>query len=238
MQNFTEHSLDTSKICVVIPAFNEEKVIAEVIREVKAAGDFLIVAVDDGSKDHTFAAASTDNDSNVVVLRHRINRGKGAATKTGIVAANRLGADIVVTMDGDGQHDPTDIEALVQPIIDGDYDVVLGTRPKRKGEMPFLKIIANKIGNLVTWLFYGIHVSDSQSGFRAYSRFAATIIDTKADKYEYDSKVIREINNNRLRFTEVPIQVRYTAYSMGKPQKQGFINGIKTLWRMIWGMLV
>ncbi len=104
--------------------------------------------------------------------------------------------------------------------------------------MPFVKIIANKIGNIVTWLLYGIHVSDSQSGFRAYSHVAATIIDTKADKYEYDSKVIREINNNRLRFIEVPIKVRYTEYSMGKPQKQGFVNGIKTLVRMVWGMIV
>ncbi len=223
-------------VSVVVPAYNEAEVIAEVVREIRAAGDYLIIVVDDGSKDDTFQQAKCCDE--VVVLRHRINRGKGAATKTGIVAANRLGADIVVTLDGDGQHDPTDIKALIQPIIDGDCDVVLGTRPKKRGEMPLVKIIANRIGNLVTWLFYGIHVSDSQSGFRAYSRFAATIIDTRADKYEYDSKVIREINNNRLKFTEVEIKVRYTEYSMGKVQKQGFINGIKTLVRMIWGMLV
>jgi hypothetical protein len=104
--------------------------------------------------------------------------------------------------------------------------------------MPFLKIVANIIGNTITWLLYGIHVSDSQSGFRAYSHYAATIIDTRADKYEYDSKVIREINNNRLKFIEIPIKVRYTKYSMGKPQKQGFVNGLITLARMIWSMLV
>jgi len=212
-----------STVSVVVPAYNEAEVIAEVVREVRAAGDYLIIVVDDGSNDDTFQQAKCCDE--VVVLRHRINRGKGAATKTGIVAANRLGADIVVTLDGDGQHDPTDIEALIAPIQKGQCDVVLGCRPRVSGEMPFIKIIANKIGNIVTWLFYGIHVSDSQSGFRAYSRFAATIIDTKADKYEYDSKVIREINNNRLRFVEVPIKVRYTEYSMGKPQKQGFING-------------
>lgn len=224
------------KIAVVVPAYNEAEVIAGVVAEIQKAGDYLVVVVDDGSKDSTFhSAASCEG---IVVLRHRINRGKGAATKTGIVAANRLGADIVVTMDGDGQHDPGDIRALVQPIVDGTFDVVLGSRPKRRGEMPVVKIIANKIGNVVTWLFYGIYVADSQSGFRAYSSFAANIIDTKADKYEYDSKVIREINNNRLKFTEVEIKVRYTEYSMGKVQKQGFINGIKTLWRMIWSMFV
>ena len=224
------------KIYVVIPAFNEARVIADVIREVQAAGDYGIVVVDDGSKDGTCKRAASC--TGVIALRHKINRGKGAATKTGIVAANKLGAEIVVTIDGDGQHDPSDIEDLVRPIIDGECEVVLGVRRKKKGEMPFLKIIANRIGNTVTWIFYGIHVSDSQSGFRAYSRFAAAIIDTKADKYEYDSKVIREINNNRLSFREVPIKVRYTEYSMGKKQKQGLVNGIRTLIRMIWDILV
>jgi glycosyltransferase involved in cell wall biosynthesis len=223
-------------VAVVVPAYNEASVIADVIGEIKAAGDYLLLVVDDGSKDETYAVAQAV--PGVIALRHRINRGKGAATKTGIVAANLLGADIIVTMDGDGQHDPGDIENLIAPIVSDACDVVLGTRQKIKGEMPFFKIIANKIGNVVTWILYGIHVSDSQSGFRAYSRFAAKIIDTKADKYEYDSKVIREINNNRLRFVEVPIKVRYTDYSMGKPQKQGFINGLKTLARMIWGTLV
>jgi len=223
-------------VFVVIPAFNEARVIVDVVREVQAAGDYNIIVVDDGSKDQTCELAASC--PGVVALCHKINRGKGAATKTGIVAANKLGADIVVTIDGDGQHDPLDIEELIRPIIDGECEVVLGVRRKKKGEMPFLKIIANKIGNTVTWFFYGIHVSDSQSGFRAYSRYAAAIIDTKADKYEYDSKVIREINNNRLSYREVPIKVRYTEYSMGKTQKQGFVNGLRTLVRMIWDMLV
>ncbi len=222
-------------IAIVIPVYNEAAVIAEVIREIQAAGDYLIVVVDDGSKDDTFHKAKTC--IGAIVLRHRINRGKGAAIKTGIMAANRLGAHIIVTIDGDGQHDPNDIDALIQPIQEGRVEVVLGTRAKKKGEMPFLKILANKFGNTVTWLLYGMHVSDSQSGFRAYSRFAAQIIDTKADKYEYDSKVIREINSNRLSYTEVPIKVRYTEYSMGKPQKQGFVNGVKTMFRMIWDLI-
>lgn len=223
-------------VCIVIPVYNEGQVIRQVIDEVRRCGDYTIIVVDDGSKDDTFRVASLAE--GVFVLRHKINRGKGAATKTGIVAAQRLHPDVVVTMDGDGQHDPADINALICPILCDGYDVVLGTRLVDKEGMPWIKVLANKIGNLITWLFYGIHVTDSQSGFRAYSHFAAAIIDTKADKYEYDSKVIREINNHRLRFKEVPIKVRYTDYSMGKPQKQGFFMGLKTLWRMIWDLLV
>ena len=225
-----------TKIFVVIPVFKESQVINDVIKEIRRSCDCTVIIVDDGSQDDTFSKISTNDD--VIALRHKINRGKGAATKTGIAAAHRLGADVIVTMDGDGQHDPSDIDELVRPIIHGPFDVVLGTRPRVVGEMPWIKIIANKIGNVITWLLYGLHVSDSQSGFRAYSRYATSVIDTRADKYEYDSKVIREINHNRLNFTEVPIKVRYTEYSMGKPQKQGFVNGLRTVARMIWSMIV
>lgn len=222
------------KIAVVIPCYNEGQVIAAVIHEISAAGDFAIIVIDDGSKDNTYQHILCED---VLALRHKLNRGKGAAIKTGIMAANLLEADVVVTMDGDGQHDPDDISRLIQPIIQGECDVVLGSRLLHREEMPLSNRLANKIGNFITWLFYGIMVSDSQSGFRAFSRYAALIIDTKADKYEYDSKVIREIKNNRLRFKEVPVHTRYTVYSKGKKQKQGFISGLVTFYRMIWKMI-
>jgi glycosyltransferase involved in cell wall biosynthesis len=221
-------------IVIVIPVYNEAKVIGEVIDGVRAQGFEHIVVVDDGSKDDSFVTASAYD---ALTLRLKINRGKGAAVKTGIMAANLIDADVVVTMDGDGQHDPADIHPLIAPILEGRSDVVLGSRLLDREEMPFIKTVANRIGNCITWLFYGLLVSDSQSGFRAYSRYAALIIDTKADKYEYDSKVIREIKNNRLRFTEVPVHTRYTEYASGKKNKQGFINGLITLYRMIWKLI-
>jgi hypothetical protein len=148
-----------------------------------------------------------------------------------------LNAEVVVTMDGDGQHDPVDLTTLIAPILAGESDVVLGSRLLCREEMPRIKVLANSVGNFFTWLFYGLLVSDSQSGFRAYSNYAALIIDTKADKYEYDSKVIREIKNNRLRFTEVSVHTRYTEYSKGKKNKQGVLNGIITLYRMVWKLV-
>ena len=222
-------------IAIVIPCYNESEVIRSVIREIRIVCDHQIIIIDDGSRDNTLENIQQEE---VLFLRHKINRGKGAAIKTGVAAANLLEADVVVTMDGDGQHDPKDIENLVTPILNGEVDVVLGSRKLQSGEMPMMKVVANTIGNFFTWLFYGIWVSDSQSGFRAYSKYAALIIDTKADKYEYDSKIIREIKSNRLDFCEIPIHTRYTEYSKNKKQKQGFTNGLVTLFRMIWNMIV
>lgn len=223
-----------SKIYIAIPAYNEEKVISDVINEIKKAGYQDIIVVDDGSLDATYEKSKA---AGVIALKHKINRGKGAATKTAIEAAKLLGADIIVTMDGDGQHDPADINKLITPILNSECDVTLGTRLKNPLGMPWYKIWQNKIGNAITWYLYGLWVTDSQSGFRAYSREAAEKINTKADHYEYDSEVIREIYIYKLRFREVSITVRYTEYSMGKIQKQGFINGLKTLYKMIWNLI-
>ncbi len=221
-------------VWIVIPAYNEEAVIASVIADIRAAGYDNILVVDDGSKDATFKVAQK---SGAVAIRHRLNRGKGAATKTGIEAAKLLGADIVVTIDGDGQHNPEDIQNLIFPIQNRKADVVLGTRLKDPKGMPWYKIAHNWIGNAIVWYLYGLWVSDSQSGFRAYSQKAMQMIDTKTDRYEYDSEVIREIRKHRLKFSEVPIEVRYTEYSMGKLYKQSFLTGIKTVSRMIFHML-
>lgn len=221
-------------IWIVIPAFNEETAIQAVIEEIRKFGYKNIIVVDDGSSDNTYQIAKN---SGATSLRHKINRGKGATTKTGIEAAKILGAEIVVTLDGDGQHNPADIAKLTAPIEFENFDVALGTRLLNPKGMPFHKIIANKIGNFFTWYLYGLWVTDSQSGFRAYSQRAINLIDTRADRYEYDSEIIREIYKYKLKYKEVPIEVRYTQYSMGKIQKQGFWNGLKTLYKMVWNII-
>lgn len=220
---------------IVLPAYNEEKIIQDVLREILAAGYNNIIVVDDGSRDQTYQKAKEI--LGVVALRHKLNRGKGAATKTGIEAAKLLGAGIIVTLDSDGQHNPSDIARLIEPIKKNHCDVVLGTRLKNPKGMPWYKIAANHVGNAITWYFYGLWVSDSQSGFRAYSRHASELINTKTDRYEYDSEVIREIYLYKLKYKEVPIEVRYTEYSMGKIQKQGFVNGLKTFYKIIWNII-
>lgn len=216
-----------AKIFIVIPAFNEESVISEVIAKIKKVGYKNIIVVDDGSSDKTFAKAKT---TSITVLRHALNRGKGAAIKTGIEAAKIMGADTVVTFDGDGQHDPKDIKKIIQLLEKGD-SIVLGVRSFDK--VPILKRLANLFGNSFTWMIYGMSVKDSQCGLRGFSKSALDVIDTQNDRYEYDSEVIREIYKNKLKYSEVPIKVYYTKYSQQKKMKQGFANGIKTLYRMI-----
>ncbi len=230
-----EISSPPRNIWIVVPAYNEEKVIASVIHEIRSAGYSNIIVVDDGSQDHTYN--KTKEITGIVALRHAINRGKGAATKTGIEAAKQKGAEIIVTMDGDGQHDPRDIKNLIHPIREHEYDVVLGSRLINCKGMPWYKILHNRIGNILVWYIYGLYVTDSQSGFRAYSHHATEVINTKTDRYEYDSEVIREIYLYKLKYKEIAIAVRYTDYSMSKLHKQNLVNGIKTLYRMIWRLI-
>jgi glycosyltransferase involved in cell wall biosynthesis len=225
---------DSKKVYIVIPALNEAEVIQEVIVETKKSGYENIIVIDDGSEDSTFQKAK---EAGAIALRHEINRGKGAAAKTGIEAAKMLGADIIVTMDGDGQHDPSDIQSLILPVLKGKCDVVLGTRLKKYQGMPWYKIIYNWIGNAITWYLFGLWVADSQSGMRAYSKKAIELINTKYDRYEYESEVIREIYIYKLKYKEVPIKVRYTDYSKNKKNKQNFANGVKTFYKMLWKLI-
>jgi glycosyltransferase involved in cell wall biosynthesis len=224
-----------NKTFIVIPAYNEATVIQDVIREIQKEGYENIIVVDDGSQDQTFQKAQEI--PGIHVFRHKINRGKGAATKTGIEAAKLLGAEIIVTLDGDGQHDPQDIQKLIQPILEKECEVVLGTRLINPQGMPWYKRIHNRIANVLVWYLFGLWVTDSQSGFRAYSRHASEVINTRYDRYEYDSEVIREIYIYKLKFQEVPVKVRYTEYSMSKLEKQNFFNGIKTLYKMFFKLV-
>jgi len=217
------------KTAVVVPAYNEGKVIGSVISDLKKSGYVHIIVVDDGSADETFRQAKQ---ANVLVFRHKINRGKGAALKTGIEAAKRIGADIVVTFDGDGQHDPNDIDKMIDKIEEG-YDVVLGSRYLLKQHIPCVRRIGNALADIFTFLLYGIWVTDSQSGLRAYTRKAFDIIDTTSDRYEVESEALRDIKRYNLSYTEVPMHVRYTKYSLTKTTRQSIWSGMLTMMRLL-----
>lgn len=220
-----------NRIVIILPAYNEAIVIADVIRDIQRHGFPRIIVVDDGSSDQTGVIAQQ---AGACVVTHQFNRGKGAATKTGIEAAKLFRASLIVTMDADGQHLAKDITGLIQPIVEKKCEVTLGTRIWADNSIPRTKVVQNMLGNAATWLLHRQWVADSQSGFRAYSRRAAQIIDTQADFYNYDSEVISEIRMHQIKYMEVPISVRYTAYTRRKPARQNFANGLRTALYMIW----
>lgn len=222
------HNLNNS-VSILIPAYNEGTVIASVIHSVEKEGWTHILVVDDGSTDNTYSEAKK---TGAIVLRHILNRGKGAAVKTGFEAAKKLKAEIVVTIDADGQHDPKDIARLVKKINEG-YEVVLGVRNFTEKHIPRLKVFGNYIGNIFTWMLYGLWVTDSQSGIRSYSKKALSLIHIYNDRYEFESEIVREIYLHKLKWMELPITVRYTQYDQNKRNKQSLINAAKTMMRLV-----
>ena len=184
------------KTFAVIPAFNEERTIAGVVHESAKHVDSVIV-VDDGSTDQTAACARL---AGAIVLSHAITCGAGASTMTGILAARKSGAEIVVTIDADGQHDPGDIPKLLKPILDGQVDVVIGTRfAGPRVSIPLVRRIFNGLGNIFTFIVTGKYVSDSQSGLKALGPAAVAKIDLHLSGFEFCSEIIREVVQHKWR---------------------------------------
>jgi len=196
---------------IVIAAYNEGNSIKKVLKLLKKAGYNNIVVVDDGSKDHTYDAALSED---VYVIRHVINRGQGASLKTGIDFALEQGADIIVTFDADGQHRVEDIPAMINPVIRKECEVTLGSRFLNNIEMPWFRRVTLKAAVLILWVFYGIRMTDAHNGFRAMSRKAAKMIDITSDRMEHASQIVEEIHKKRIKFKEVPVTIVYTDYSM------------------------
>ncbi|MCR4314015.1 MAG: glycosyltransferase family 2 protein [Candidatus Uhrbacteria bacterium] len=215
------------KVIALIPAYNEERTIADVLTRTEPFVDGMIV-VDDGSTDRTPQIARAHG---AMVVSHVINRGLGAAIGTGFAAAMRLGADTVVTLDADGQHDPMEIKKFVEAIEQG-ADVVIGSRMLTGFEgMPLHRRAAQIIGNIVTFVLFGAWVTDSQSGFRAFTRWALEKIQIRTNRMEVSSELIAEANRNGLKLVEVPIKAVYTQYSLSKGQN--FFVGLKTVLKLV-----
>jgi polyprenyl-phospho-N-acetylgalactosaminyl synthase len=216
-------------IFIVIAAYNEGKSIAKVVSGLKKANYHNIVVVDDGSKDSTFDVALN---SGATVLRHVVNRGQGAALKTGIDYALRNGADIIVTFDADGQHRVEDLKAMIAPVKNGKYDITVGSRFLKHVEMPFARRLTLKTAIFVVWFFYGAKMTDAHNGFRAMNRKAAQAIDITSDRMEHASQIVEEIHKKHLRYKEVPVTILYNDYTL-QHGHGGIIQAIKVLGRMI-----
>ena len=196
------------KTWIVMPAHNEERSIGRVIDDLRAEGWTNIIVVDDGSGDRTAEIARSKG---AVVISHPKNMGLGAALRTGLRAALERGADVAVTFDADGQHDPKAVGRLVAA-LDG-ADVAIGVR-QHLG-IPLHKRLGNFLLDFVTYLFSGI-LTDSQSGSRAFNRRALETIRIRSNRYEVSSEIIIQASRLRLRLKEVPVRCFYTEYSKAR----------------------
>jgi glycosyltransferase involved in cell wall biosynthesis len=203
---------------VGIPAYNEEKHIAGVVIGSQRHSAKVVVC-DDGSRDLTAEIAER---LGAVLIRHPTNLGKGVAIKDLFSTAKFLGADVLVTIDGDGQHDPQQIPTLVKPILDGTADIVNGSRFLKENPIPnhrrFGDSVLNELSNAVSHH----NLTDSSSGFRAFSRWALDKIDVTEHGMGVDTQLLSEASRNALRVIEVPISVTYSSdTSTYHPAKHG-----------------
>ena len=194
-------------ITVILPAYNEEVSIGSIVLLTRFYADSVIV-IDDGSVDRT---AEIARKAGAEVIVHETNTGKGGALKTGFKAAADLGADIIVTMDSDGQHNPADIPKLVAPIIEGDADIVNGSRYLNGlgKNTPVYRRVGQTILDRFTNINSGIKITDSQSGFRAFAASTIDIFRFNAQGMAIESEMLADAGKAGIRIKEVEIGIRY-----------------------------
>lgn len=196
--------LSEPMLIACIPAYNEEETVARVIISAQRHVDKVILC-DDGSTDLTGEIAERVG---ALVYRHENNEGKGAALKTLFARSLELGAQIVVTIDGDGQHNADEIPNLAKPILDGQADIVVGSRINH-ASMPIHRKLGNRILSAFTNLPSKTKVTDTQSGFRAYSKGALEAIEISEEGIGVDSQILLDASQKGLRIAEVEVGVQY-----------------------------
>jgi glycosyltransferase involved in cell wall biosynthesis len=194
-------------IVVLIPAFNEELTISTVVMLSKRYADNVIV-IDDGSSDRTRELAA---EAGAEVLSHIVNKGKAAALMTGFKRARELGPKCTVTIDGDGQMDPSLIPTVAAPVLQEVADLVIGSRyiGRNGTDTPKHRRVGQKVLNTATALGTDVGVTDSQSGYRALSPNALNNTNFNSDRFNIESEMIAYFSEIGLKIAEVPVTVRY-----------------------------
>lgn len=226
--------LEKSPVVVtVIPAYNEERFIGSVVLKARKYSQKVIV-IDDGSSDDTTQVA---RDAGALVISHPFNRGKGAALNTAFRVMGNHQLDVIVILDGDGQHLPEELARVVEPVLKGEADIVVGSRYiNRISRVPRHRIIGHWVFKWITLAASGVFVSDSQSGFRAFSRKAleSILLDSNgfsSNGFSVESEMQFIARENHLRLVEVPITIRYEDPPKRSVMAHGLfvLNGILNL---------
>ncbi|OGH78284.1 MAG: hypothetical protein A2469_02205 [Candidatus Magasanikbacteria bacterium RIFOXYC2_FULL_40_16] len=217
-------------LIAIIPAYNEEKKIGSVVRDLLNHADKVLV-VDDGSKDRTGAVAK---EAGAMVLTHRINRGQGAALQTGHEYAKKLGADFVLHFDGDGQFDVSDIAPALEKIKSTGADILFGSRfLSKESNIPFIKkYLLFPLARVFNRFFTRIKLTDTHNGFRILNRRALEQISIKQDRMAHATEIISQVKEKGLKYVEFPVKVVYCEYG------QGLLGGLQIFKDLILGRFI
>jgi glycosyltransferase involved in cell wall biosynthesis len=202
----TPGRIQKKRFSAVIPVFNHEQTVADVVKRAMAL-DVPVVVVDDGSTDSTFERIRSI--PGLRILRHRFNRGKGAALLTGFSKAAEL-ADWAITLDADGQHNPDDAKSLMRAIPENLRPIVIGRRTGMQGEgVPWTSRFGRGFSNFWVRMSGGPAVEDSQSGFRIYPLPECMHLDVKARRFQFEVEILAKARWNRIPVIESPVSVSY-----------------------------
>lgn len=197
--------MNQGKVLAAIPCYNEAPFVGDIVRRARAHVDQVIV-VDDGSTDRTAAVAEV---AGAIVVRHETNRGPGAAYRSCLAAARDEGAAFLVTLDGDGQHDPDELPRLLQPLLAGEADVVIGSRFLQPYAIPYYR----KLGIDIITFLYNVgakeRIVDAQSCYRGYTREALDCLRVTEDGFGFSVELLVQARRAGLRIVEVPIACIY-----------------------------
>jgi len=212
---------------IVIPAYNEGKTIFEVLTKTKKFAQKIVV-VDDGSRDNTSLEAER---AGVIVLRHEVNLGKGAALKTGCDYAAQQEAQTIITMDADGQHDPKEIPSFASALEQ--HDIAFGSRKKPKA-MPAVFKLGNLVLTTTLRLLYGVTVEDSQCGYRGFRSEIYGYIRWDATDYYVETEMAIRAGKKKLKHTTIPIETIYADKYKGTTVLDGVMIVVKMIGWKIW----
>jgi glycosyltransferase involved in cell wall biosynthesis len=218
--------IEGRRIAVVVPAYDEERLIARTLRTLPACVDEIVV-VDDGSRDRTREVVAALDDPRIVLVTHPINRGVGAAIATGYREAFRRRAEIAVVMGADGQMDPAELASLALPIVRGEADYVKGNRLSHADlrVMPPHRRVGNSVFSALTRVATGLAISDSQCGYTALARAAASRLDLTRlwPRYGYPNDLLARCARAGLRVKDVPVRPVYADETSGIGLWEGLV---------------
>ena len=206
------------KIYVIVPVFNEEKVLKSVLDDLTANKLWEVIVVNDGSNDNS---RNICNNYNIKIIDHIVNSGQGAAIRTGINYSIQNNADIICTFDSDGQHRVDDLQNMINLMLENEkIDVVIGSRfINNVSKIPFRRKIALKFAVLFSKLVFGGNFTDVHNGLRVFTNNSARKINLVSNRMEHASLISESISKQNMRFVEMPVDIIYSEYSISKGQK-------------------